>query len=713
MATIAELFATYAGWPLVPVRAGDKRPIHADWLRRSFSPEDFSEGDNVGVKLGAAPLHLVDLDLDCPEAIIAAGILAPSTRTSGRASKPRSHHWFSCPGYESRTFHDVPAQAGTGGRVLLEMRSTGQQTVIPPSVHESGEAVVWESINAHIPELTKEEVDAIGSKTAIATILGRHWPASGRHMLAGPVGGFLARLGLYALDIEHIIRAICAIAKDPEVEDRVRFARESAEKHAQGLKVTGGKTLGDVLPEGEKIVKLIFKWLGKDGDDRIEALNAIHFVTRIGSDWIVGTEEDDEIYFQSFDKFERGYWNQFIGKARLGHKWLEHPGRRSYGKLIFAPPGTKQRISPKDYNLWRGFATTPMTDNPEPYIARYLEHAYEVIANGVPLHGEYVLDLLADAVQRPGDPVGKALALRSPQGFGKSVFVEAFGKLFGRHFISVSSRNHISGQFNAHLSAKVILFADEAVWGGNKTDIGVLKHLVTQRTIAVTPKGIDTMTQPNYLHLFLATNEDWAWPAGNLERRGVVLDLQKRSSVGYFDKLWAEVQSPTFAPALLTYLQNRPVDLARLRFGLDTEGLMEQKELTASVAQQFYKQMLVEGGVPPDFEWKPEIPVQSLYESFIEAMGSTRGAGQSHRGTKAQFAKGLHALCEGLVTDRRKARVNTGFYNNPTWENKMVPCFIFPPLDSCRKSYDRIVGSRHSWPSIPEQPALPEEVGTL
>jgi hypothetical protein len=335
------------------------------------------------------------------------------------------------------------------------------------------------------------------------------------------------------------------------------------------------------------------------------------------------------------------------------------------------------------------------------------------VANGVPLHGEYVLDLLADAVQRPGDPVGKALALRSPQGFGKSVFVEAFGRLFGRHFISVSSRNHISGPFNNHLSGKVVLFADEAVWGGNKTDIGVLKHLVTQRMIPITPKGIDTMPQPNYLHLFLATNEDWAWPAGNLERRGVVLDLQKRQSVGYFDKLWAEVGAPTFAPALLTYLQNRPVDLARLRFGLDTEGLREQKELTASVAQQWWKGVLEEGGIGPSFEWTTEIPIQVCYDRFTEDMGSVRGAGQSHRGTKAQFAKGLHALCEGLVTDRRKAVVNTGYFAKPTWEKKSVPCFIFPPLDQCRKSYDLITGSRHSWPSIPEQPALPEEVGTL
>lgn len=704
----SDLFSQYDGWPLVPIRAGDKRPIHADFLRRTFSPEDFPEGCNVGVKLGVAPFHLVDVDLDCAEAVTAAGILAPLTRTSGRSSKPRSHYWFSCPGVESRVYNDIPAAAGTSGKVLLELRSTGGQTVIPPSVHETGETVSWENAQANILSVTPDELTALGAKLAIATLLGRHWPATGRHYLTGPVGGLLARLGLYALDIEHIIRAVCAIAGDSEVEDRVRYARESAEKHAQGLKTTGGKTLGDLLVNGESLVRLICKWLGKDGDDRIDALNAIHFVARIGKDVIVGTEEDDEVLFQTFTDFEKLYFNQFIGKAKLGRKWLEHPARRTYGKVLFAPPGSHLHVSPNDYNLWRGFAVTPMAENPEPYIARYLEHTYEVIANGVPAHGEYVLDLLADAVQRPGNPIGKALALRSPQGLGKSVFVEAFGKLFGRHFICVSSRHQITGGFNAHLSGKVVLFADEAIWGGNKTDIGVLKHMVTQRTIPIQPKGIDTMFQPNYLHLFLATNEDWAWPAGNMERRGVVLDLTKRQSVGYFEALWREVQAPTFAPALLAYLQRREVDLVRLRQGLDTEGLREQKELTASVAQQFWKQVLEEGGWAPEYAWPTAVPVQTLYMQFCEDFGSPRGAGQSHRGSKSQFSRAISALVEGLRIERRKSVVNFAHGPRSNYQRVLTPCFVLPSLDQCRRSYDLVVGSKHQWPEITEQPVLEE-----
>ena len=43
-------------------------------------------------------------------------------------------------------FYAVPQASdvdGNPGTTLIELRSTGQQTVIPPSVHPSGELLVW------------------------------------------------------------------------------------------------------------------------------------------------------------------------------------------------------------------------------------------------------------------------------------------------------------------------------------------------------------------------------------------------------------------------------------------------------------------------------------------------------------------------------------------------------------------------------------------
>ena len=122
------------GWSLVPIRAGQKAPADAlGWTKRTYKPEDFGPTDGVGVKCGESIGWLIDTDLDCPEAVAAAAVLMPETGLMhGRASRRRSHWWFTVPKAETRKFTDLDSA------MLLEIRSTGAQTVIPPTVHPSG-----------------------------------------------------------------------------------------------------------------------------------------------------------------------------------------------------------------------------------------------------------------------------------------------------------------------------------------------------------------------------------------------------------------------------------------------------------------------------------------------------------------------------------------------------------------------------------------------
>jgi phage/plasmid-associated DNA primase len=40
----------------------------------------------------------------------------------------------------------------------------------------------------------------------------------------------------------------------------------------------------------------------------------------------------------------------------------------------------------------------------------------------------------------------------------------------------------------------VLIFADEAIWGGNKKDIGKLKAMVTEEYVMIEAKGKDVIT---------------------------------------------------------------------------------------------------------------------------------------------------------------------------------------------------------------------------
>lgn len=134
------------GWRCVPLRPRSKSPIHADWPQTKFDASEikrcFSPKDNVGLILGAPSGGLVDVDLDCPAAIeLADQYLPPTPAITGRPTAPRSHRWYIADGATTQK-HTDPSD----GSMIVELRSTGAQTVVGPSVHPSGE--IYETLDA-------------------------------------------------------------------------------------------------------------------------------------------------------------------------------------------------------------------------------------------------------------------------------------------------------------------------------------------------------------------------------------------------------------------------------------------------------------------------------------------------------------------------------------------------------------------------------------
>lgn len=145
---------TLAGWRVLPVGYRRKNPdVGDDWdalrLEHDELPRYFNGApQNVGVLLGEPSNWLVDVDLDCLEAIRLAPSFLPQTAARfGRASKPLSHYLYVASGTKTKKFRDIRKDVKPDGKVsqatLVELRSTGGQTVFPGSTHEIGEAIDW------------------------------------------------------------------------------------------------------------------------------------------------------------------------------------------------------------------------------------------------------------------------------------------------------------------------------------------------------------------------------------------------------------------------------------------------------------------------------------------------------------------------------------------------------------------------------------------
>jgi hypothetical protein len=201
-----------------------------------------------------------------------------------------------------------------------------------------------------------------------------------------------------------------------------------------------------------------------------------------------------------------------------GHWWLESRFRRQYGAVVYAP---NVNTGADVYNLWQGFAYKPKEGD----CSLYLEHMRDNICRGNEEHYHYLLNMLAYGVQHPEKQGEVAVVLRGKEGVGKGLFVRTYGSLFGSHFKHISNPRHLVGNFNSLQHDCSVLFGDEVFLAGDRAHEGILKAIITEPTLQIERKGIDTFTAPNRMHVFLSSNSDWVVPAGADARRFFVLDV--------------------------------------------------------------------------------------------------------------------------------------------------------------------------------------------
>jgi hypothetical protein len=137
------------GWSVIPIPHCSKNPGYQGWeqtrLAQTDLPRHFNgHAQNIGVLLGEPSGWLVDVDLDHPRCVALADQFLPaSPAVFGRPGKPRSHRLYRV----TSPLASKRIKSKSAG-MLVELRSTGLQTVFPPSTHESGEAIEWETQGA-------------------------------------------------------------------------------------------------------------------------------------------------------------------------------------------------------------------------------------------------------------------------------------------------------------------------------------------------------------------------------------------------------------------------------------------------------------------------------------------------------------------------------------------------------------------------------------
>lgn len=248
------------GIKTLPVEYQGKNPIGDAWQKTTDPRAAFRERVpqdkpcNVGILLGSTS-HVVDVDLDSPIARDLAPQFLPKTGYCwGHAANPKSHYLYRCGGESLKTLKFT----GPSG-MLVELRGDGMQSVIPPSIHVSGNPIEY-VCQGEPAEIEYDELKKHVEKLAAAALLVESYPAQGgRNDYVLKLAGFLAHAGWSLEEAVDFIGIISIKAGDDEFDGRMATVKSTYEKHASGEPVTGQPALAELI--GDDVVKLVVKWL--------------------------------------------------------------------------------------------------------------------------------------------------------------------------------------------------------------------------------------------------------------------------------------------------------------------------------------------------------------------------------------------------------------------------------------------------------------------
>lgn len=318
-----------------------------------------------------------------------------------------------------------------------------------------------------------------------------------------------------------------------------------------------------------------------------------------------------------------------------------------------------------DWGCWKGKGKASDIESGVINVQFWLRHIFEVLANGNYDMYLWCLDWFADIIQNPGGlRPGTALAVQGKKGTGKGAIFNTIQDMFGQHSFHTSDMREMTGNFNAHLQRVVFLFADEAIWSGDKSAESTLKRLITENTLNITFKGYDTFKVQNRLRIGISSNEHWMVPVSVDERRFCVCQAWEGRIV---DQDWFKrVYAPSLED-LLEELLTHKIE-SDLRSAPVTDALKEQIVHSQDIATEFYFNL---HEIKP--EWFVGLPVSSddIWNLFEETYKRANGFGFY---TKPKLGRRLAAMGKDDV--RKVYRFSGGTARGVVFKKRDVTEFL-------------------------------------
>lgn len=643
---------------LQPLGKGTLSPDDGDYR---WHPDRFSVWDNQMQMVRASETpefnigclffdDKIDIDIDTDSAAVQAALdyyLAdlPSSFQWGRKSKPRGHIAYLLRENLDRGAHARAIKAlydAPGMRIEVRGGQIKSNffTLMPGSVHDTGELVKWD--DGYDPSKTNPTGVDINDvlwrlrRASAAALIAEHVTEGNRHYFFMALAGMLVRMWKQAEDSGATENAMDrAMALDwftlvrklggDEMHDTSRATsfESTWDKFLQSptIPLKGGTELARLMgPEGHKIRNSVFRLLTEDDDYEAaeEALERFVLVKFPNAEFV----DLDE--FKPTNKVpdtlsEKAMMNAYTSiKIPFGGKptplptFLRHSSQVQRATAIELRPERPERLydvtySEEEYgfeetmtfvNAWCGFLFKPW---PVPVFAHdvepFLDLVHEVLAGGDDERTDWILSWASDLFQDPGNKPGTLLAVTGPQGSGKTMFGEILGAIIGpAHYGKIGSIEDLTKEFNSRIHNKIFIQGDETGSSQRTALARDLKQLVTDDKQYVVFKGKEAIWVHNPARYYFTSNNsgDALRVEPGHERRYTIFE----SSAKYVGKMqhWENLVKWWGGQPGMSKVNLRKV----LRFLTDYKY---EKAVIRKAMQTAEKEEHQMNSLPPDVHW--------------------------------------------------------------------------------------------------------------
>jgi hypothetical protein len=689
---------------VIPLFQG-KSPGFAEWQKITDEEaqkkiwgwnDSHDQACNYGIRLGKSFGDIVDIDLDSKESRLLAKHYLPVTTTFGRGGVV-THHLFHAPGVKAsrRLCWDKRDEKS----VLLELRASGQ-TMAPGSIHpDTEEPIEWMN-EEPLRSIDGAELEVCTMRLAAASLLFRDWQSGGRDELAVCLVGSMVRGDWDDHDIDSFLEPILIESGDEESVKRLKAERLRSELESGG-RVPGLKRLRELCSGGglglqgfERIVE----WLELGGGDILEEINNEFAVVSLRGGGVAIMRERGESGVEFLDKSS---FNLLWANRMVGHRgrdvtadrfWLAHKDRREYLKGVVFHPG--KDAAEGEYNLWRGFSVAPTEGTWGCGWEIYKDHLMDDVCGGDERIFWWLIGWMAHRVQRPWEVPESAVVLIGERGDGKSSVFKILGALFGKHYMTVTNPRQLMGNFNAHLMDKVLVLADEAVWGGDKTNEGILKVMISEDRRVIEIKGKDAFEVDNCTGYGICSNNDWVVPVGRQERRFLILRTKsgRQGDFTFWDRMYDVMSAGGGGLARMLY-DLQAVDLGSCVLGDRWRGnrppSTDELRMQASRGMEHWVQFLVWKWETDQFEGG-EVWVDDLYLEYVSWMGKMSWRHE----TEKVFMHGVERMLGRVYSKVRRKRIRSSFAGKVGVHTEREARYklVFKSTDEVQRCVDKFTG---------------------